>query len=566
MDARTALRVMLSAILSIGAGGVIVGSTTHVAGAGTPTITATPSTGLADLQKITVAGSGFSANESVAIVQCSPTATGQADCDLTTLSYVTTDSKGAFSAQKAVRRIINVNGGSVDCAAPAGCILGAGNLSLTETAGTKIFFDPNKPPVVPKVTATPNTNLVDHQLVKVAGAGFVPGAGVNVEECALAAPQPGQFPACGSISRFVTVGDSDSFTITSFPVLRILSSFNNNGQPQTIDCASGPGTCGIVVNPGQAGEPHAPLSFNPSVPPVVASLAVTPNGHLADRQPVAVTGRGFVPGTTVYVIECLAGASANGSGCDFSTEKTVTAGFQGQFLLTFPVTRLINASISSSTGPSAQDCASAPGACIIGAEGLFGQQGQTGKAPLSFDPRIPPAGPTITASPSRGLTDNQQVTVTGRGFAPFSPVTIQECTADVVEKGTQYCDFNTALTTQTGTDGQFRAVLFVHHDLANIDGLFSCAAPDACVVAANRSASVYIGGPVVGSSASSTSGAASAVVGSAGSGGSRGPSDSQTRAKTAARFSAAQTDPVRRQFNTAFFPISFAPTADDAGR
>jgi hypothetical protein len=512
-----------------------------------------------------VAGSGFSGNESVAIVECSPTATGQADCDLTTLSYVTTDSNGAFSAQTAVRRIINVNRGIVDCAAPAGCILGAGNLSLTETAGTKIFFDPTKPPVVPKVTATPNTNLVDHQLVTVTGAGFVPGAGVNVEECALAAPQPGQFPACGPISRFATVGATDSFTIASFPVLRILSFFNNSGQPQTIDCASGPGTCGVVVNPGQAGEPKAPLSFNPSVAPVVASLAVTPNNHLVDRQPVAVKGQGFVPGTTVYVIECLAGASANGSGCDFSTEKTVTAGFQGQFLLTFPVTRLINASTSSSTGPSAQDCASTPGACLVGAGSLLGQQGQTGKAPLSFDRRVPPAVPTIAASPSRDLTDNQQVTVTGGGLAPFSPVTIEECGAEAVKEGTQYCDFNTALSTQTGTDGHFRAVLFVHHDLANISGLFSCAAPGACVIAANRSASVYLGGPVAGSSGSSTSGAASTAISSVGSGGSPGPIDPQMQAKEAAPPSAAQTDPVHGQFNTAFFPISFAPTADDAG-
>jgi hypothetical protein len=548
----------------MGAGGVIVGSTTHVAGAGTPTIGATPSTALADLQKITVAGSGFSGNESVAIVECSPTATGQADCDLTTLSYVTTDSNGAFSAQKAVRRIINVNRGSVDCAAPAGCILGAGNLSLTETAGTKIFFDPNKPPVVPKVTAAPNTNLVDHQLVTVTGAGFLPGAGVNVEECALAPPQSGQFPACGPISRFVTVGATDSFTIASFPVLRILSLFNNNGQPQAIDCASGPGTCGVVVNPGQAGEPSARLSFNPSVPPVVASLAVTPNNDLADRQPVAVTGRGFVPGTTVYVIECLAGASANGSGCDFSTERTVTAGFQGQFLLTFPVARLITASTSSSTGPSAQDCASTPGACIVGAGSLLGQQGQTGKAPLSFDRLVPPALPRITASPSRDLTDNQQVTVTGGGFPPFSPVTIEECGTEAVKEGTQYCDFNTALITQTGTDGRFRAVLFVHHDLANISGLFSCPAPDACVIAASRSASVYLnsGGPVVGSSGLSTSGAASTAISSVGSGGSPDP---QAQAKKAAPLSAAQSDPVHGQVNAAFFPISFAPTADDAG-
>jgi hypothetical protein len=343
-----------------------------------------------------------------------------------------------------------------------------------------------------------------------------------------------------------------------------LSFFNNNGQPETVDCASGPGTCGVVVNPGQAAEPNAPLSFNPSVPPVVASLAVTPNNHLVDRQPVAVTGRGFVPGTTVYVIECLAGASANGSGCDFSTEKTVTAGFQGQFLLTLPVTRLINASTSASSGPSAQDCAATPGACIVGAGSLFGQQGQTGKAPLSFDRRVPPAVPTITVRPSRDLTDNQQVTVTGGGFAPFSPVTIEECGAEAVKEGTQYCDFNTALSTQTGTDGHFRAVLFVHHDLANIDGLFSCAAPDACVIAASQSASVYLGGPVVGSSGSSTSGAASTAISSVGCGSSPGLSDPQTQAKKPALLSAA-TDSVDGQFRTAFFPISFAPTADDAG-
>ena len=104
-----------------------------------------PRTGLVDLQHVTVDGKGFSPNAQVGTVECRPGAVGQSDCDLGTLVYHRVDANGAFRFQRYVRRIVRVGGKSVDCAKPAGCILGAGNVANLKQAGGKtIHFDPNQ--------------------------------------------------------------------------------------------------------------------------------------------------------------------------------------------------------------------------------------------------------------------------------------------------------------------------------------------------------------------------------------------------------------------------------------
>ena len=52
-----------------------------------PVVTVSPSTGLVDLQKVTLTGSGFTANAQVASAQCRPGAIGESDCDLSTVVY-----------------------------------------------------------------------------------------------------------------------------------------------------------------------------------------------------------------------------------------------------------------------------------------------------------------------------------------------------------------------------------------------------------------------------------------------------------------------------------------------
>ena len=52
-------------------------------------------------------------------------------------------------------------------------------------------------------------------------------------------------------------------------------------------------------------------------------LVVTPSGSLRSGETVTVSGHGFKPGDSVYIVECLASAK-NSVGCDIATATPAT--------------------------------------------------------------------------------------------------------------------------------------------------------------------------------------------------------------------------------------------------
>lgn len=83
----------------------------------------TPDTGIVDSQLVTVTGSGFPANEAIAIVMCTNAAQtrGVDACDVSTSTAMngvstTTTSEGLLQAQYQIRRFITIAGETVDCA------------------------------------------------------------------------------------------------------------------------------------------------------------------------------------------------------------------------------------------------------------------------------------------------------------------------------------------------------------------------------------------------------------------------------------------------------------------
>src|SRR5947208_16875548 len=66
------------------------------ASAATPTVTASPATGLVNGQVVTLTGSGYEANHGIFILECVSGA-GASACDVNHLKTVTTDATGAFS-------------------------------------------------------------------------------------------------------------------------------------------------------------------------------------------------------------------------------------------------------------------------------------------------------------------------------------------------------------------------------------------------------------------------------------------------------------------------------------
>ena len=444
---------------------------------------------------VSVTGSGFSANAQIATVECRSGALNVADCDLATLVYTQSDANGAFTLSRYVRRLIAVSAAKVDCGAPAGCILGAGNIAnLSEANGQAIFFNPNIPPKVPKITVTPHTALVDHQLVEVDGTGFSPSTTVFIAQC-VTNPPGGTFPACDyATTRYVTVADDGTFEAPNFALERIQTVYTDNGLLK-IDCAGAPGRCDIEVESsgfGTSAPLRVPLSFNPNVAPVVAHVQVSPSSGLRDLQPVTVTGSGFTPGVAVNVAECAVKSALLFASCDYTNSRAVTAGFHGEFIMTFSARRNV-AAFEYPIGATNTDCATKAGLCELVVQGTQSQDPVT--AGLTFNPTVKAVLPGITAAPATGLHDNQAVSVLLHGFIPNESVIVVECAADAIsESNLSYCDYTTAQTTSPSGFGTGATTARVHRAIGGQAGLVDCAArPGECVLVAFENGNNYYG-------------------------------------------------------------------------
>jgi hypothetical protein len=115
------------------------------ASAADPTVSATPSTDLADGQQISVSASGFAPDTYMAVVECPTTTISPGTCDLSTVQFTYTDGSGAYTFPFTVSRILS---DGTDCALNGGCYIGTQDAdALGPTASTLITFDPNIPPI-----------------------------------------------------------------------------------------------------------------------------------------------------------------------------------------------------------------------------------------------------------------------------------------------------------------------------------------------------------------------------------------------------------------------------------
>ena len=157
------------------------------------------------------------------------------------------------------------------------------------------------------------------------------------------------------------------------------------------------------------------------------AIHANPSTGLTNNQVVAVTGSGFTPGETVYVIECLATAT-DPSGCDTNTASPATITAQGTLALSFPVVTGMVAQ-GKTCGTVTGDLAS----CVINVGTI--QQTDTASTPITFAlPSVTTTTvhatsyhPRLKVVPSTGLRNGRVVTVSGSGFKPGDHVYIVEC-------------------------------------------------------------------------------------------------------------------------------------------
>ncbi len=378
----------------------------------------------------------------------------------------------------------------------------SGNVAnLAEANGVSIFFDPKVPPKVPTLTVSPRTGVVDHQLVTVSGRGFSPASSVSISQCVKHAPagNPGGNSICGySTTRYVKITAGGTFTTSNFALERRQALFSRAGT-KLIDCGSAPGTCNVRAIGGTIGGStpvSVLLSFDPKIPPVKPTVSASPRTALRDLDSITLTARGFAPGVAVRVQECVAATGALISTCDYATTRGVSAGSHGELQLTLAVRRNITGFISpSAAGPV--DCATQRGKCRLRIQGSQSQPAQT--IALEFNPNVPAVARRISADPNTNLSDNQEITVSLRGFTPNQTAQVIECSAEVVsENGDQsYCDYNSSQIA-TPTDANAARVPFhVRRTLGLQSGRVDCSSrAGACVLIATQG---YSGGGYSGS-------------------------------------------------------------------
>ena len=334
------------------------------AATGRPSAAAVPNTNLATGQIITVSGSGFSPNATIAVIECDSSPTGPADCDLSTDLYVQATTAGTFITYYTAQRIITVSSrGRIDCAQPLACVLGVGNLAnMPQGTLVPIAFDPNAPPPAPpSASAVPSSGLVSGQIITVSGSGFNPSATIAVLECVSSAT--GLDDCDPSTDVFLQPTAAGTF-ITLFTAQRIIT-VSSGGR---IDCAQ-PQACVLGVgNPyiyNSPQEAFVPIAFDPNGPlPQPPSASAVPNSALAPGQIITVSGSSFNPKAPIVVVEC--DSSPKGpADCDLSTELYVQATTAGTFITYYTAQRFITVSSRSRI-----DCAQ-PDTCVLSVGNLY---------------------------------------------------------------------------------------------------------------------------------------------------------------------------------------------------
>ncbi len=387
-----------------------------------PTITVTPHTNLVGGQPVTVVGTGFTStvvpSGGIGVGQCRAGAVGQDGCDLSNLAFPQPDASGGFTLTFRVRRTLNIGGTTLRCDdAPGTCILGGAVINDQARAAFSLLeFDPNAPRPNPVLTVTPNTNLLNRDVVRVSGTGFSTSGYLEVSQCAVGSPY------CSSV---VYLGEETSgvdpqgnFSVDLSVRLRARTV---DGSPT--DCLAV--ACEIRTRSYQDPDYNvwAPITFDPNQPiPPPPSITADPTTGLADRQTIRVTGANFDGNTGLWFQQCL----ATNDGCRYINTPVFVAP-DGSFSADVTVRRQIYRYrfLDEPGPPELVDCVVA--GCTLEA---YTDEGFESPAsiPLSFDPALPVAPPpTMTVDPSTGLAFRATVAVTGSGFTPNEFVYAEVC-------------------------------------------------------------------------------------------------------------------------------------------
>lgn len=158
-------------------------------------------------------------------------------------------------------------------------------------------------------------------------------------------------PGGSGITKYVVTSSPASMTCTTKGVDCKVTGLKN-GTAYTFK----------VVAYNRNGAGAASVSSNKVIPKASAGgariLVITPSSGLANGQTVKVSGSGFTPKDSLYLIECLQ-TSTSQTGCDLTTATPVTVSAKGTFSATSftVVTGAIGTGKCGTTKANADACA-----------------------------------------------------------------------------------------------------------------------------------------------------------------------------------------------------------------
>jgi hypothetical protein len=291
----------------------------------------------------------------------------------------------------------------------------------------------------PTITVTPNTGLTGGEKVVITGSGFTAGASLDAVECI----------ATATTVAGCAIGSAVPITANADGTLPSTNFFVQTGTIGNGTCGTSAtdATCAIAVGTSTGTvEAHATITFGAA--PAGPSLTVSPATGLKNGQSVTVTGTGFTPSDSVYVIECLATATSS-AGCNTAGATPVKVNADG----TLPSTTftVVTGTVGTGTcGTTASNSAS----CAVTVANASG--GDAAAAPITF------ASVTVARSlavrPATRLKNGQVVKVSGAGFTANDHVYIVECLTGATSSAK--CDLKTLKSVTISGAGVLRATTF----------------------------------------------------------------------------------------------------------
>ncbi len=254
-----------------------------------PTIEALPSTGLRDLDVVSVTGAGnLEAGTRVSVRQCIATS-----CYGGFNNGTLVDDDGTFATSLAVRRVIDTYGGPADCATEFDCEIQVQTQDPfgTRTTSIPLDFDPDVPAVDRRLEVTETDDLRDGDEVTFFASGVTPGERVVASQCAIEADQ--EFSCIdyfGSTNNGGIADATGSFTFT-LKAQRDLYAGLDPIDCTEVRCVINFSTTDVFSSLAAVGPFE--LSFNRSIPFAPVTLEVTPTAGLVDGQRLDVVGSGW---------------------------------------------------------------------------------------------------------------------------------------------------------------------------------------------------------------------------------------------------------------------------------